>query len=87
MLSDIYTYDINRAEFRRKFKPDLGVWMAYGVETGGVYAVELCTHAATLSEHAYRAFASRETIERVTYLEARDELEAFMKARKMEADK
>lgn len=87
MLRDIYNYDVVTAQYKRRYTPDHGVWMAYGVNKGGVYAVELCTDAVTLSEYAFRAFKSREDIEGVEYIIARDELDAFMKARKMEENK
>lgn len=85
MLSDIYQYNVVTDEYRRRYKPNL--WKVWFAEEGGIATVTSWDPPPNIGTRMYQAYEAPEKAGCMTYLEAKDELDAFMKARKMEENK
>ena len=85
MLKDIFRYDFVIDQYVRR--PMRTLWKVWFAETGGIATIVSWDPPITIGPRTYHAYDEPEKAGRMVFLEARDELEAFMKASKMEAEK
>jgi len=85
MLKDIFRYNVETDNYVRRLGATL--WKVWVTETEGIKRIEEWSPLLAITPSTYSLYERGEKSERIMYVEAQDELEAFAKAMKMQEEK